>query len=119
MIYKVFAKILSIRIGKELPHLISENQGVFVKDIYIIDNTIIDIDILQYIYRRSSCNIALKLDMTKAFNRVGCPYLQHMLGRLKFLLTIVQLIMKCVSSTMISIGYKKSKTSYFNPTRGL
>lgn len=82
-IYKVAAKIYSNRITLVLPTLISENQSGFVNGRLVTDAATIRIDAMFYI-KASLYNMALKLDMAKAFDRINWAYLEFILHKFQF-----------------------------------
>lgn len=73
IIYKIVAKILANRLKSELPNIISEAQSGFVPNILIKDNGIIvfeDFHWLQKPRRDAENFMSIKLDMSKAYDRV-------------------------------------------------
>jgi hypothetical protein len=62
---------------------------------------------------------ALKLDMSKAYDRIEWDFLRKMMIQLGFQERWVQLIMKCVTSVSYKIKINGSHTSCFIPQRGL
>jgi hypothetical protein len=62
---------------------------------------------------------ALKLDMSKAYDRIEWDFLRKMMIQLGFQERWVQLIMKCVTSISYKIKINGSHTSCFIPQRGL
>lgn len=119
-IYKVIAQIYSNTISSVVPCLIFENQAGFVKGRLIHDVAMVGIDLLHHIYnRKSTQNMALKLDIVKAFDRINWTYLEFMLQKFNFPASVISIIMKCVTTTSIAIRFNGSITSYFHPSRGL
>ena len=73
VLYRIFSKVLANRLKKILPHLVSKQQSAFVKDWLISDNIMVAFETLHYMRNHSSSEmgyVALKLDMSKAYNRV-------------------------------------------------
>lgn len=64
-------------------------------------------------------SFALKLDMSKAYNRVKWLFLRLMLARLGFSSYWVQLVMKCVESVSYSVVINGEVGERFIPARGL
>lgn len=74
ILYKIIPKVLANRLTTVLPHLISENQSAFVKNRSITDNVLIAFEMIHHMSRKKSKNIgdvALKLDISKAYDRVS------------------------------------------------
>lgn len=69
-IYKIMSKVLCNRLVKALPTHISPNQCAFLKGKSASDNALIGLELIHQIYESKSHNIALKLDLSKAFDRV-------------------------------------------------
>ena len=63
--------------------------------------------------------MSLKLDMSKAYDRVEWAFLEEMMNKLGFPRHFVRLIMGCVTSTSSSILLNGQPTRQFRPTRGL
>lgn len=73
VIHKIEANILANRLKPILPHIISANQSVVVHGWLIIDNIIIAYETLHSMinkYKGSNKFMALKLDMSKVYNRI-------------------------------------------------
>jgi len=62
---------------------------------------------------------AIKLDMSKAYDRVEWTFLENMMRRMGFHHRWVQLIMKCVSSVSYKIKVNDFYTHRIIPQRGL
>ncbi|XP_042065475.1 uncharacterized protein LOC121808986 [Salvia splendens] len=74
VINKVITKILTARLSPLLPLVISPNQSGFVKDRLLNDNSLLTQKMFHELSRcRPSPNVALKLDMPKAYDRVAFP----------------------------------------------
>ena len=63
--------------------------------------------------------IALKLDMSKAYDRIEWPFLKSILEQLGFNQHWVRLIMRCVETVSYSILINGDPQDSFFPTRGL
>jgi hypothetical protein len=63
--------------------------------------------------------MALKLDMSKAYDRVERPFLEGMMRRMGFNESFVQLIMKCVSTVSYRFRINGELTNTVLPGRGL
>lgn len=73
VILKIITKVLDNRIKLILPSLISENQIAFLKDRLITDNVIIAFEMLHSMQRdtrRKNREVALKIDISKAYDRL-------------------------------------------------
>lgn len=71
--YKIISKILSLRLRPVLSDIISENQSAFLPDREIADNMLITHEILHYLKAskaKKHCYIAVKTDMSKAYDRL-------------------------------------------------
>ncbi|XP_059630124.1 uncharacterized protein LOC132273112 [Cornus florida] len=71
VIYKEFSKVIANNLKKLLPFLISENQTAFVLGRLLHDNAMLAHELLHAMKTKSRFgHFALKLDMSKAFDRV-------------------------------------------------
>ena len=87
VIYKVIAKILVNRLKPMLNHCISINQSVFIPRRYILDNIIISHEYLDYLKNKRQGKdefMAVKLDMSKAYDRVEWNLLQSIMSKMGF-----------------------------------
>ncbi|KAK6150274.1 hypothetical protein DH2020_015206 [Rehmannia glutinosa] len=85
VINKLISKILNDRLAKLLPLLIAPTQSGFVKDRWISDNILLAQELIHDIDQDwTHMNVALKLDMAKAYDRVQWKFLYQVLERMGF-----------------------------------
>ena len=85
--YKIIAKILTKRLQPILSHLISEHQSAFVKDRAITDNVLLTHEVLHYLQHSSAtvrCSMAIKTDMSKAYDRIEWGFLRGVMKQFSF-----------------------------------
>ena len=77
VLYKIFSKVLANRLKKFLPSIINEHQFAFAKDWLITDNILVAFETLHCMKKYSSGSsgyMTLKLDMSKAYDRVDMDF---------------------------------------------
>lgn len=84
---KVTSKVLANRLKVVLPKCISEEQSAFVAGRSILDNAILAVEVLHAMKtkrRGVKGDMALKIDINKAYDRVDWGFLQHMMLAMGF-----------------------------------
>lgn len=122
LVYKVAAKVLANRLKSVLPDVISQNQSAFVPGHLITDNILIAYELTHYLQNKRrglEAFAALKLDMSKAYDRVEWDFLARMMRKLGFDDRWVQLVMKCVTIVLYKIKVNGELTEEIVPSRGL
>ena len=106
VIYKVVNKVIANRLKPFLNSIISETQSAFIADKLITDNVLIAFESLHHM--KTCCSrktgfMALKLDMSKAYDRVEWVVLEKILLKMGFQNSWVSLIMECITTVSYSI----------------
>ena len=63
--------------------------------------------------------MTMKLDMRKAYDRVECDFLLHLMGKMGFHRRWIGLISTCISSIMYSVLVNGEPRGNIIPTRGI
>ena len=87
VIYKIISKVIANRLMPLLNSIISETQSAFIADCLITDNILIAFESLHHM--KNSCSgkkgfMAMKLDMSKAYDRVEWVFLEKILLKMGF-----------------------------------
>lgn len=109
---KVFAKMLANRLKGYLPLIILPEQSAFVPGRQILDT-------LRKKTKDKKGLMDLKLDISKAYDRVERPVLSHVMIRMGFSLRWIKRIMNYLSSSKLSIVVNGRPLSSFKISRGL
>lgn len=84
--YKLLSKVFAERLKKVLHSIISEYQSAFISGRQITGNVLIAHEMLHSLNTRKlkSSYMALKLDISKAFDKVEWSFLEEMMRKLGF-----------------------------------
>lgn len=105
-----------------LDQVISPSQSVFIPGRLISDNIMVAYEVMHYLKRKKwgqSGYMALKIDMSKAYDRVEWDFLEAMLTQIGFNGKLVSLFMACVKSPTYQICHGGKEFGAITPTRGL
>ncbi|XP_042023111.1 uncharacterized protein LOC121770446 [Salvia splendens] len=120
VVNKIITKIMSKRMTGLLPMIISPNQSGFVKGRLLNDNVLLAQEMFHELSRCGSApNVAVKIDMAKAYDRVQWTFLLKVLHRMGFPAPWVSLIERCVGSCWFSVLVNGAPSGFFKSTRGL
>ena len=122
MIYKIISKVLANRLKQVLPNIISPIQSAFVPGHLITDNVLLAYETLHTMNCKKKGKkgyMALKLDVSKAYDRVEWTFLQGVMQRLGFPETWIERVMSCVTTTSFSILMNGRPYGNVLPTKGI
>ena len=122
VVYKIIAKVLDNRLEKVIAVVIDESQSAFVSGRLIIDNVLVAFETMHCIDQRKKGKealMAIKLDMSKAYDRVEWVYLEDMIRRMGFHDRWVSLMMMCVALVTYSVLFNSEPKGKIIPSRGL
>uniref|UniRef100_A0A803PC18 Reverse transcriptase n=1 Tax=Cannabis sativa TaxID=3483 RepID=A0A803PC18_CANSA len=104
--YKAISKCLANRMKVHMEKVISENQSAFIKGRQIQDNAILGFESLRCLKKGRFGNgrkMALKLDMSKAYDQVEWDFIEEMMKCLGYDERWIQKIMGCVKAVTFSV----------------
>ena len=115
VMYRLISKILANRLKRVLDAVIDELQSAFVPGRLITDNVLVAFETMHCIDQRKKGKkalMAIKLDMSKTYDKVEWVYLETMMRKMGFHERWSSLIMMCVtmvSYSMLINGEPKGK----------
>ncbi|BFG37836.1 hypothetical protein CerSpe_241100 [Prunus speciosa] len=122
VIYRIGAKVLANRLKDLLHHIISPNQSAFVPGRLISDNSIVAFEMAHHLRKRrhgkKACMV-IKLDMSKAYDRVEWNFLEEIMLKLGFHAQWVEMLMACVRTVTYSFLINGEPRGNLHPSRGL
>lgn len=101
VIYKVAAKTIANRLILVLPSIIDVSQSAFIEGRLITYNILIATEVNHFLKRKRQGNtgvVALKVDMSKAYDCMEWDFLKGMMIKLSFSTNFIDLVMLCVST---------------------
>lgn len=120
--YKIIAKILTRRLKPLLPLLISDTQSAFVSGRAISDNVLITHETMHYLRTSEAkkyCSMAVKTDMSKAYDCIEWGFVREVLSTLGFDPIWITWIMSCIESVTYTFLINGTPQGSAKPSRGL
>lgn len=122
VVNKLIAKVLVNHLKQILPHVVSDSKSSFLFGRLIVDNVLVVFETLYYLKRKTQGKLvymALKLDMSKAYDHVEWEFLEKVMKHLDFAKSLVKLIMSCLKSVSYSMLLNGQLVGNIKPSRGL
>ncbi|KAF5481319.1 hypothetical protein F2P56_001980 [Juglans regia] len=104
--YKIVSKVLVNRFKGVLSEIISGNQSAFIPGRIITDNIMLAYEVLHTMKvgkKGKKGNMAIKLDMSKAYDRIEWPFVKAVMKKLGFCLEWTELVIRCITSVSYSV----------------
>ncbi|KAM3360270.1 hypothetical protein P3S68_019982 [Capsicum galapagoense] len=119
-VHKIISKVIHGRIITVLPLIILRNQTGFIKDRSITKNILLAQEIVRDINRRNRLhNVAVQLDMSKAYVRVSWIFVIKVMIRFGFSKTMINMIWRLISNNWYTMLVNGQTFGFFKSTRGL
>ena len=122
VLYKIYSKVLANRLKKLLPSIITEHQSTFTKDRLISDKILVAFETLHSLQNFKSNThgfMAIKSDMSKAYDQVDWGFLEKLMRQMGFNERWIQLIMGCVKTVSYLVLVNGEPCGMIQPTCGI
>ena len=120
--YKIASKAVANRLKSVLSVIVSENQSAFTKGHFITDNVLVAFETMHHISQKKPGRVgemALKLDMSKAYDRVEWTCLENVMRKMGVHQKMIDVIMRCITTVTYSIRINGQTRGRIVPSRGL
>jgi hypothetical protein len=117
--FKIFSKMLTLRLEKVSQRLILKEQSAFIHVRYILESVVVVHEIVQSIHRSKTPSVILKLDYEKAYDKVNIDFLIEILKLRGFGDRWIGWIKQIVCGGSVSVGANGEETSPFKTRQGL
>ena len=122
VVYKLITKVVANRLKKLLAKMIPDSQSAFLLGRLITDNILVAFETLHFLKRKTQGKLgymALKLDMSKAYDRVEWVFLERIMRHLGIEERLIKIIMACVQSVAYAVLLNGQPVGNIKPTKGL
>ena len=122
IVSRIISKVLANRIKCILPNVISDSQSAFVPNRSITDNSTVAFEMLHRMRNRRkgrTCHMTVKLDISKAYDKVEWEFLQRIILKIGILNQWVNLAMETMCTASYSILINGEPTGFITPSRGI
>ena len=114
--------MLANRLKTILPQIISENLSAFLCERLITNNVLVAFKIKYYLEHKREGKegfVAIKLDMSKAYDRVEWGFIKQVMEKMVFHKKWINLIMHCITTVSYSVLINGVAYGSIIPTKGL
>ena len=118
-LYKIIAKIIANRLKPLLSRHISSEQFAFLDHRQIHEAIATAQELLHSLHIKKHKGMILKVDLSKAFDRVNWLYIRLLLTHLGFPFDCIKWVMSCISEVAYNVLLNGDATSFFTSERGL
>jgi hypothetical protein len=117
--FKIFSKLLTLRLGPVAQRIVNKSQSAFIKGRYILESVVVAHELVHSLNRSGEKGVILKLDFEKAYDRVSWHFLFDMLKDRNFDPLWINWIQKIVVGGSLGILVNGEESSFFKPGKGL
>ncbi|XP_061993341.1 uncharacterized protein LOC133711201 [Rosa rugosa] len=119
-VFKIITRIMADRLGPIASRIISPNQSAFIRGRSIVDPIVLTSECVNLLDQKCKYgNLAIKFDISKAFDTLDWNFLLRVLRAFGFDATFVNYIHTILQSAYISVSVNGQVNGYFTCSRGV
>eukprot|EP00253_Pinus_taeda_P002170 PITA_02170 len=118
-IYKIIAKVIAVRLKPILSECISNEQFGFLDGRQIHEAIGVAQETIHNIRQAKKKGAVLKIDLSKAYDRIDWSYLRLLLTHLGFKVEFINWIMGCITNINFVVLINGAASQFFKSQRGL
>jgi len=118
-IYKIISKVIARRLKRTLSDNISAEQFGFLEGRQIHEAIGVAQEGLHSLKTKKQKGAILKIDLSKAYDKVSWLYLRLLLTHLGFGIDFIRWVMSCISTVSFSVLINGAASPFFHAERGL
>eukprot|EP00253_Pinus_taeda_P014363 PITA_14363 len=118
-IYKIIAKVIANRLVPILSRNISMEQFGFLDGRQIHEAIGVAQEVIHNIKQKKKKGVVLKIDLSKAYDRINWLYIRLLLTHLGFSYSFISWIMGCISNVSFAVLINGAASPFFKSQRGL
>ena len=118
-IYNIISKVIAQRLKAILSAQVSAEQFGFLEGRQIHEAIGVAQEGLHSLKTRSLKGAILKIDLSKAYDRVSWLYIRFLLTHLGFGISFIRWIMSCITTVSFSVLINGAASPFFHAERGL
>ena len=122
VVSRMVSKVLANRVKGTVPNIISNAQSAFVPDRLITDNTTVAYEMLHRLRNRRQRKVghmAIKLDISNAYDRVEWEFLRNIMLKMIFSAKWVDQAIQGMSSSSYSMLINGEPRGFISSSRGI
>ena len=122
VIYRIVIKAIANKLKSILAQIIALTQSAFIPNRLIMDNIIIRYECLHKIRLskgKKNGKVALKLDISKVYDRIEWGFLKVTMKRLRFTDKWIELTLNCITTASFSVLINGTAKGLIQPQSGL
>ena len=122
VISRIISKVIANHLKYIFSNVVSESQSAFVPNYFIIDNITVAYELLHRMRNRRRGKVghmAVKLDISKAYNRVDWNFLQNIMCKLGFDQRWVQVALEIVTTASYSVLINGEPRGFITQSRSI
>ena len=118
-LYKIILKVINKRLKAVLSTKISKEKFGFLQGRHIHETIGVAQEALHSLKAKNISGVVLKLDMSKAYDRVSWLYVRMLMIHLGFDVSFMRWVMGCISSASFVVLINGAASPFFKAERGL
>jgi hypothetical protein len=117
--FKIFSKLLTIRLERVCQRLIAREQSAFISGRYILKSVVVAHEIVHSLHKTKEPGVILKLDYEKAYDRVNLDFLLENLRLRGFSEKWIGWIKSVIFGGSVSVVVNGEESNTFKSGKGL
>jgi hypothetical protein len=117
--FKIFSKLLTLRLERVCQSLIVKEQSAFIRGRYILESVVVAHEIVHTIHKSKEPGVVIKLDYEKAYDKVNIEFLLEILKLRGFGEKWISWIKSLVIGGSVSVMINGEESLTFKTGKGL